>query len=248
MKIFLLFLVCLLNSNAFAQGGGPPPGWSAGVLVGASHSEYRGIGYRPRIVPAIRGRFGAFSLEGAGGSVDLLGAGALSVQFTLGLFGGGYNPKRSSYLTGMSERYSSAHAGLKTSLRLGRGFSISLGGSHDLLGRSQGLETEVGLNKMFFFGPKFQIITGASLSRWDRNLVDYYYGVGPMEALADRPAYVGSASVFPSARIIINLSLTEKWQSFLIANRRWLGTEMRNSPLTSRSGSEFLGLGLSYRF
>lgn len=249
MKILILLLLCFLNASAFAQGrGGRTPGWSVGVLAGASHSEYRGVGYRPLVVPAIRGRFGAFSFEGAGASVDLLAVGPFSMEFTLGFFGGGYNPDRSSYLTGMSERHSSAHGGVKTSLRIGRGFSLSLGGSHDLLGRSQGLETEVGLNKMFFFGPKFKIITGVGLNRWDRNLVDYYYGVGPLEALVDRPAFVGSASVFPSARLIVNLSVTEKWQSFLILSRQWLGREMRNSPLTSRSGSEFLGLGLSYKF
>jgi outer membrane scaffolding protein for murein synthesis (MipA/OmpV family) len=246
MKIFIFILCCLLPAMALSQNR---DGLRLGVFSGVRQSEYLSEKKKTLVLPAIQYSKGDFSFEGRSLSYRVLNKQPLSLSVIANYFSSGFDPKNTPLLSDMSERKSSLHLGLETRLRLPFRFSLRWSATQDTLGRSQGFETGLGLSRFFFFGPSFQMIPSLSLTYWSRPLMDYYYGVGPMEATATRPAFSAKASMSPSASLLLTGGPAKSpWRVFVLVSRTQLSSEQKRSPVTGRSSRDFLGAGINRQF
>jgi outer membrane scaffolding protein for murein synthesis (MipA/OmpV family) len=80
------------------------------------------------------------------------------------------------------------------------------------------------------------------------NLVDYYYGVTPAEALPTRPAYSPGSVVNPSARLDYTRPLSAKWTLGAGVAYTHFGAAIRHSPLVNESGSRSFTITLIRSF
>jgi outer membrane scaffolding protein for murein synthesis (MipA/OmpV family) len=246
MKIILTLFFILSPVLCQAQAR---DGLRIGLFGGVRQSEFLSEKNKTLILPAIQYTKGNFSFEGRSLAYQFLGNRALGLSVKADYFSAGFDPKKTPLLSDMSERKSSLHLGLEARARLSYGLSLRWSVSQDTLGRSEGFETGVGLSRFFFFGPTFQMIPSLSLTYWSRPLMDYYYGVGPMEATASRPSFAPRASVVPSAVILLTGGPAQSvWRVFMIASRTQLSDEQKRSPTTGRSSRDFLGLGVNRQF
>lgn len=222
--------------------------FTLGAFGGFRESEYRGVREEWLAVPFIQARFGGLSFQGRGLSYAFPSDSLVSFETTLDYFSGGYESSDSSFLSGMSERHSSVHLGAGMSVRMPLRLKLNLSLNHDILGRSEGYEGRVGLSRFFFFGPPLQVILGAGMNYYSKNLVDYYYGVGSAEVAEQRPRYIGSADWAPYAQILIFYNFSKRWQLFGLINRNWQSSAVEKSPLTIDTARTFYGLGLGLKF
>ena len=78
---------------------------------------------------------------------------------------------------------------------------------------------------------------------------NYYYGVTPAESLASGfAAYNAGASTTPVLGLAADYSLTENWVVNMQLRRKWLDSDVINSPLVVRKTQDTGYVGLLYRF
>ena len=81
-----------------------------------------------------------------------------------------------------------------------------------------------------------------------RELVDYYYGVRPEEALPGRPAWRGGSGINTFARFSVSHRLTDRWKLVSVLEREFLSSTIRRSPIIDRDTIDTFYLGLLYEF
>lgn len=250
-RILTLFVAALLSAClSFSSLAQPSDArsFTLGAFGGYRESEYRGVGEEWLAVPFVQARLGGLSFQGRGVSYAFPSSGLISFESSLDYFSGGYESSESSFLSRMAERHSSVHLGAAVNIRLPSRLKLKLGLNHDILGRSEGYVGEVTLSRFFFLGPAFQFILSGSFKHYSKNLVDYYYGVGPDEVADQRPAYAGSADWSPSAQVLLFYNFAERWQLFGLVSRTWQSGAVEKSPLTIDEERTFYGLGLGIKF
>jgi outer membrane protein len=86
----------------------------------------------------------------------------------------------------------------------------------------------------------------AILSLRSASLNDYYYGVRPEEARADRPAYEADAGATPELGVRLFYRLTQRWTLLAGVSAARLPDTVRASPIVERRTLANLELGLLY--
>lgn len=81
-----------------------------------------------------------------------------------------------------------------------------------------------------------------------RDLVDYYYGVRPDEAIQGRPAYRGRADVNSVIRFAASHALSERWRLVGVVEQEYLGSHIRRSPIIERGRVSTAFVGIYYQF
>lgn len=240
--------LALAAAPVFAQDGpAPPPRWTIGLLAIERDAPYRQLDEDLLVVPLVRFEGERFYLRGLRGGVVLAREGG----FELGAFvqgrGDGYDAADSPYLAGMDDRDFSLDAGLAASWRVPRvgQFEISL--ATDMLDRSGGQEAEISWTGLVRAGG-WRLLPGVALSWQSDDMVDYYYGVLPGEAIAGRPAYAPGSALFPEASLLATRPLGERWELFARVSHSWLPSEVTDSPLVDQDGRTSVLVGLGYTF
>jgi len=75
---------------------------------------------------------------------------------------------------------------------------------------------------------------------------NYYYGVTEPESRPGRPEYVASADFDYSVTLRYGYELTPKWLLSGKVRMRWLGDEIRNSPIVDKDNTWSVNVGLAY--
>jgi outer membrane protein len=158
----------------------------------------------------------------------------------------GYEEDDSSALDGMGDRRPTLDAGLEVSYRADWGL-LSLEAVTDVLGEYDGQELEFAYTARFDWAG-FTFVPSAALRWRSSDLVGYYYGVEPSEALPGRPAYNPDDAFSPAVRLAVARELSERWGTLLGIQYEWLDSEMRNSPIVDEHASLSLLLSLAYSF
>ncbi|KAA2283968.1 MipA/OmpV family protein [Arenimonas fontis] len=247
----LIAAIALAAPPVAAQDGGRgedrkgPPRWTFGGLLIDRADPYADIDRDPLLVPLVR-------FEGERAYLRGLRAGWRFVDrddFELAGLAqarlNGYEAKDSPALAGMARRRSSLDLGLAATWRTPLG-GIELALLQDALDRSGGREASLTWGLPFRRGG-WGFLPALALRWQDADLVDYYYGVRPGEALPDRPAYEGDTALVAELSLLVERRLGPRWSLFArIGHSRYPG-EIADSPIVERdhASSVMIGLGWS---
>ena len=239
-------LVAVAEASA-AQSGRPRPPVTVGAAVVASPSPYAGIDDPPlTAVPFVNFELGRFYLRGLEAGYRLWQRGPLSVAAVVQPRFQSYQAGDSPALAGMADRRRTAEGGARASVRLGR-FEAGVRAVTDLLGRHGGQEitADVGWRlggRQLSLSPSVGVI-------WESaDFVDYYYGVRPGEATADRPAFEGDAATNRFVALAGRYRLTKRLGLFALVRHTWLDDTITDSPIVD-SDTNYSGvLAVTYAF
>ncbi|BAP56845.1 outer membrane protein V [Thioploca ingrica] len=106
-----------------------------------------------------------------------------------------FDPKDNHYFQGMEKRNLSLDGGINTQLRQGM-MEFNLAVATDLLDKSNGEEISISLGNTYILANWMSTLTPSLGIKWQSaDLVNYYYGIKPNEARANRPIYIGKSSL-----------------------------------------------------
>jgi len=251
MREFLLLMFGCLFFSVSAQppGGAPPPPWSAGLFAVTDSQPYQGADGQSRVLPFVsyRGRqvewYGPF-LRYRPFPGDPLGF-RLRAQWDFGAF----EEKDAPILKGLGDRRDTLLLGMSVEREISRHWSAQLSVDRDALGRHEGTEAVLGVNRRFGspFAP-FLSTLSAGLRYQDSKWTDERVGVPAAKATPGRPSYEADSSLHPYISAMVLYRFTERWQASVGLRYEWLDTSWRDSPLVSDRARLSSIWTLSYSF
>jgi outer membrane protein len=152
-----------------------------------------------------------------------------------------------SSLAGMTTRTTESDAGFSYEQRFDWG-NVFIEYLRDTSRTSGGAELKLGYSRQEAHG-SLRFIPYLTLSARDAKLNDYYYGVMPSEATADRSAYSAGGGVNATVGVNARYPLSTHW--FLLAgvSATYWASEVRNSPIVDVRGVQLAGFGgFGYEF
>jgi outer membrane protein len=250
MQRVTVTLVAVILAAATAAAQRPPADtleWSLGFGVISSPRPYVGASNSTFPVPLVQLRSGRLSIDGIRASYRLVG----DSSFHLDLVGGpnftSLEESDSDFLRGMADRDWTFELGLAAAYDRRR-WGILAWARQDVLDRSGGQRAgiDVALRRTYLEGKLF-LFPGVGLEWQSRDVVDYYYGVRPEEALPERPEYRPGSALNLSATLLARYRLTKRLDLVSIARGELLDDEVTASPIVDRDWSWFGLVGLSWR-
>ncbi|MGH8703943.1 MAG: MipA/OmpV family protein [Burkholderiales bacterium] len=253
-RTFAIALLCALGAPQVLANSDPltgvisvPGGAGLGVATRFEHSPYRGGGTRNDLVPIYlyegkyvylhAYRLGLKLEPGERHRFDLF----LSHRFE----GFPYDRVPPS-LAGMAKRGPGLDLGASYELRgdWGAAYAEFL---HDATDAAGGSELRLGYKHEWRDG-RLRLRPHAMLAVRDARLNDYYYGVLPTEATAQRPAYAPGSGANLALGLYAAYSLTERWRLLAgVSATRW-AKAVRVSPIVENRTQLAGVLGLMYDF
>ena len=241
------FLVsAALSSPALAQGSSDAAAWALGGGVAVIQKGYRDVDRDVLAVPLI-----SYESKWISASVPTLDLKAwssesLSLRLRARYARDGYESDDSPYLAGMAERKGGIWLGAAMLWRTPLA-NVSAELLHDAAGHSKALRARVQVERRFALGA-FGVTPRLGVERFDREYVDYYYGVRPGEARTGRAAYKGDASVNAEAGLRLDYTYGRQHTVFFDVRASHFGSAIKDSPLTDRARAAGASLGYLYRF
>ena len=263
-------LACLLPATTWATDGAPAKqdsqagedpqsmlaqaaanesgsGWMFGGGLAVTNPGYVGYDRQVTPFPLVFYHNGRFFFAGISAGY-LLSNGdhyrfALTVQPTFNRLKASDSPQ----LAGIQTRQWSIAGGANLEFFGGWG-RVNMGVFHDLLDRNNGTGANLGYAYTFHFGDGWGLTPGIGLRWQNANLVNYYYGVSPAEAIPGRPAYSPGASTNPYVSLGLSTFVTKRVQLRADLSYLRFGSAIHDSPIVDRSGSPTLFIGAIYFF
>lgn len=219
----------LLSNKAYAQE--PPQGYLYGVGIGVNQEIYRGYKRRTIPLPLIGYRGEKLSVYGPFVSYQLLQHDNLTLNAKLAPRFAGFDDSDSDVFIGMAKRKSSLDGGIGIQWRQ-QNWLLEADTMVDLLGNSKGQESKLAVGYSWRFGPVL-VEPKIGISYSSSKLVDYYYGVRPNEATAERLAYQAGSAFNYNAGLSISNPLFGGMTRLGIEHH-WYDNSISDSPLTDR--------------
>ena len=230
------FVTFFASFSAWANGdplsGILPPG-SAGLgAIGIlERSPYRGAGAQFDFLPlyVYEGDYLYLHSTGAGFKLGDSSNGPRFDAFIRRRFEGTPYHNPPSSLEGMARRDVGVDGGLSAEMggAWGTAFIEVL---RDVSQTSHGTEWRLGYRYATQYR-NVRLRPYAILSWRDAALNDYYYGVRPEEATADRPAYAAGSGVSPQVGVFATYSLSERWSLIAGGSLRYWPAGVGASPV-----------------
>ncbi|MET0281400.1 MAG: MipA/OmpV family protein [Steroidobacteraceae bacterium] len=259
---FSLTLLATAATEAVAQAPSPDgPGgpeddksysWGLGLAGMAQQKAYTDIDVEYQPIPIIYfenrwvqllGPSLEFKIPGFTFSED----NELSFGARIEFDGGGYKGSDAPILSGMAKRKDSFLAGGAAKWET-PWFSLSADAMFDANSASEGSLFSLGIERTFFYGQHLMITPSVEATKLDKKYTDYYYGVRPEEARAGRAAYRPGSTVNTSVGLRVDYMFDEHHALLLQTEYTALGSKIKDSPITDRSGESMVMLGYLYRF
>ena len=150
-------------------------------------------------------------------------------------------------LAGMAIRTTESDAGFSYEQRLDWG-KVYVEYLRDTSGTSGGTEVKLGYSREENRG-SLRLLPYVTLSARDAKLNDYYYGVTPTEATADRPAYSAGGGVNGTVGVYARYDLSTHWHLFAGLSATYWTSEVRNSSIVEKRALQLAGFGgFAYEF
>ncbi len=159
----------------------------------------------------------------------------------------GYDPDDFDGLAGMDKRRTSAEAGINGMWRT-RPVIVTFGYFTDVSGTSHGDSAVLGFSHPFRLSERWSLTPSVGAEWLNRDVVDYYYGVKPSEASANRPAYAGKSSVNLRLAVMAHYKLARAWSLFGGASVTRLGSGITDSPIIIHDNVAALFVGGGWHF
>lgn len=224
-----------------------PGGAGLGVAMRFEHSPYRGGDMRHDVVPQYLYEGKHAFLEAYRVGLKLEPAADSRVDlFVAYRFEGYPHDRKPASLNGMSTRESGVDLGLGYQQRMPWGtlFGEVL---RDVGSGSDGSEIRLGYRYDLVLG-KLQLQPQLTFAARDARLNNYYYGVRPAEATAQRPAFEPGGGINAELGLAAAYRLSERWRlTGGISARRW-ASGVRSSPIVENRTQLAGQIGLAYDF
>ncbi|MEK6700589.1 MAG: MipA/OmpV family protein [Nitrospirota bacterium] len=183
-----------------------------------------------------------------GGGVWLLQSDDRSLKLGVGVkVRRGWKADDDPDLAGMADRHTSLDGSVnalwKTSV-----VNINASYYHDILNVSNGEAATLRLSRNFWIEPKFRLTPSVGVEWQSAKLVDYYYGVRPAEATANRLAYNGRDTVNVGAGLGGAYRLSPDWSLMGGVYTTHLGSGITDSPIVSHRFSTLVFFGAGWLF
>ena len=150
-------------------------------------------------------------------------------------------------LAGMAIRTTESDAGFSYEQRFDWG-KVYVEYLRDTSGTSGGTEVKLGYSREENRG-SLRLLPYVTLSARDAKLNDYYYGVTPTEATADRPAYSAGGGVNGTVGVYARYDLSTHWHLFAGLSATYWTSEVRNSSIVEKRALQLAGFGgFAYEF
>lgn len=219
--------------------------WGLGLGAGFDKSPLRDFDDDVDALPLVlyEGRY--LSVFGARIDYKLPSYGPLQFRLRARYANDGYEAKDSPYLAGMEERKGGLWLGGAAIWRNG---AMSVASEFTAAtGDAEGKRFKLELNREFRVNAV--TITPRIGAEWyDKDYVDYYYGVRANEVRADRRAYRGDSSQAIEAGVRFGYAYQRRHNFFVDVSAKSLGSEIKDSPLVERSTESSVKLGYLYAF
>lgn len=250
----LISIMCLVMSWTLFAAKPPPKNkvFSLGALGAYSTPDIRGDDSQFKGFPYVQAQYYRLGLEATSLGYEYYRGEFLQSKVFLNFEGNGYDSGDSNIVSGMEERDSTVHFGLKLSTgtppRLGQiGINFSL--EHDILSKHKGMVAGLEFGRMFVINPKWLFRPKIELKYFSRKYNDYYYGVRANEVLNNRPSYLGSSSVVTGLGLTQIFPIAENWNVVSLSGIELRSSVVKDSPITSdRAVNVSQILGFSYSF
>jgi MipA family protein len=255
-KIIAAFLVSSLMFSivAHAEDKAPDRLLMFGVGVGVMPEYEGGRDMRTGVLPLIQGRFGRFSLDD-GLNYELLQGAASTLLISVGYDqgrrderpNGNLGIQGSDHLRGMGRIDGAATAGLGASTKLAF-VELSIDATRWL--RSEGFMTvEAGMSVTQAFGDRLSVSVGTFGTWANRDYMQAYFGVSPLQAAASQFQPYVAKSGFKSVRAELEATyiLTPKWLLVASVGDSLLLGDARNSPIVEKRNGVTGTVVVAYR-
>ncbi|HEX2334812.1 MAG TPA: MipA/OmpV family protein, partial [Burkholderiales bacterium] len=150
-------------------------------------------------------------------------------------------------MVGMEKRSSGDDLGVAVRYRLGAGFLYGEA-MQNVSDESDGTEIRLGYRYERWWTGRLRWRPYVTLAWRDADLNNYYYGVRPEEATAERPASQPGSGLNLEAGVLAAYRLAERWQVLAGAGvTRW-SSGVSDSPVVDDGTQPYFMLGLMYGF
>lgn len=234
--LFVLIPVSLLLA---APAGGSEretpdrrPGWTAGLGAVYLTRAYRGLGDRFVPLPFLAYRGTRLAVLGPRATLRLFSIGPAVVSAGAAWRFAGYDPKDSTFMSGMEQRRDTLDAGAALAVRLPARVGLELEWKVDTLGRYKGYEVDASLRRTFPAGP-FRVAPSVEWTYLSSNLTSTYYGVRADEARTGRPAYEPGRASTIGAGLSIFYQARENLSFFTGVRLSRLQSALTESPIVA---------------
>lgn len=242
----------------------PTPDFEGAIalMVGYAPDYQGGSGRVVRFTPGIYLRYGRYAVSTISGfvtrketevirglSADLLNTEQLRVNFGLRI-DRGRDSSDSPALSGLEDVQPTVRGRLLVSRALGRGWSLSVGTSADLLGRGGGVLLDANIGKTYRFGSQTTWSWGLGVSAGNERYMQTYFGITEAQAAATGyPVFTPGAGLRDvSLGVDMRSDLGERWVVYLGAGASRVLSPARDSPLNRTDSGWSIRTGLAWRF
>ena len=241
--VLALGLLTLSSANAQDPSGSQ---WGLGAVVGLQRKPYRDFDDKAQVLPFVFYESRWFRVAGTTADLKLKSNAPLTAGLRVRYAGDGYEADDSPFLAGMAEREGSFWAGGNASWRTNWAtFTAEVLG--DASGKSKGTRMSLGIERRFATGD-FDFTPSLTVHSFDKNYVDYYYGVRTDEATTARTTYFGKSATNVEAGLRIGYAIAPKQRLFLDLSSTRLGSSIKDSPLVDKSQQDSVRAGYLYQF
>jgi outer membrane protein len=226
----------------------PPGDAGLGFSLRLEPSPYRGADKSSDLLPLFVYDSEHFYIQSYRAGLKLERDGWRSELFVARRFEGFASNHVPQSMTGMDKRAVGGDLGIATQHRWGNGTAYAelLTDASD---SSEGTELRLGYRYEAWWNGRLRWRPYATVSFRDAKLNNYYYGVRPAEATAERPAYDPGSGVNLEFGVQAAYRLSEHWQLLGGVSLLQMSSGIRNSPVVEdRTLVPSVSLGLMYGF
>ncbi len=181
---------------------------------------------------------GYHAVEGVNGQINIIFRPRLE----------GFNANDSAFLDGMADRDFSIDGGIASTWRQ-ETLEVKFSAVTDVLRKNKGKEMTLSVGNTYILTGRMLLFTPSLGLRWQsEELINYYYGVIPTEARADRPAYKGEATMNYTAAINATYSLSKRSTLFADVEYERFGDDISDSPLVEGEQIFTVFFGYGWQF
>jgi outer membrane protein len=200
-----------------------------------------------RFIPAVTYAGERLQIYGPRIQCGLFGSGRIRVAAVGTYRIGVYEEDDSPFLEGMGDREDTFTAGLALQVEVGGGLDLAASYQHDLLGRTEGGNARLAVDKSFHFGV-FSFSPEVALDWLSPELSNHDFGVPPEAATPERPAHDLDGVLNAEVGIDARVEISRDWLLAASIAVERLDREINDSPIVD-DGHIFKGFAvLSYVF
>jgi len=237
LGVTLLFLcIVSMSTNAEDAAQQERPHWFWGVGLAYAETIYRGKDDTVTAIPIISYIGDRFMFFGTFATYRMFQQGEFSASLKAELRFDGYEASDSVYLAGMDEREISLDGGFVLSYAPKDLLTLELEYLHDLASRHKGSETSLAISKTYQQA-SFSMKPKVSVHAFDKDFVDYYYGVKTKEVTASRARYIGKSAVNTVAGLELSTHKFLGGVTTLNMDYTWYADEITDSPIVDKDGA-----------